>query len=104
MKKVNVIIDRPIGYLDSFGTIYPINYGYIPGVIAGDNEEQDAYILGVDVPIEEYEGYVLAIIRRKNDIEDKWVVSNKSFSKEEIWNQVYFIEQYFDSYIEILKM
>ena len=26
---------------------YPINYGYIEGVMAPDGEEQDAYILGV---------------------------------------------------------
>lgn len=27
---------------------YPINYGYIEGVMAPDGEEQDAYILGVN--------------------------------------------------------
>ena len=25
---------------------YPINYGYVEGVLAPDGEEQDAYILG----------------------------------------------------------
>ena len=29
---------------------YPINYGYIEGVMAPDGEEQDAYILGVNEP------------------------------------------------------
>lgn len=37
-------IDRPIGTIHH-GTVYPINYGYIEGLIAGDGEEQDVYIL-----------------------------------------------------------
>ena len=32
---------------------YPINYGYIEGVMAPDGEEQDAYILGVNETGEE---------------------------------------------------
>ena len=43
-KNLTVIIDRPIGY-DHDGTIYPINYGYVAGIMGGDGEEQDAYIL-----------------------------------------------------------
>ena len=27
---------------------YPINYGYVEGIMAPDGEEQDAYILGGD--------------------------------------------------------
>ena len=49
-KTVQVIVDRPLGYVHH-GTPYPINYGYIPGVMAADGEEQDAYILGVHEPI-----------------------------------------------------
>ncbi len=32
MEKLNlkVTIDRPIGYIDSFNNIYPINYGFVP--------------------------------------------------------------------------
>ncbi len=30
---------------------YPINYGYIEGIMAPDGEEQDVYILGVDEPV-----------------------------------------------------
>ena len=41
---VHVVVDRPVGY--RHGTIlYPINYGYLPGIMGGDGEEQDAYIL-----------------------------------------------------------
>ena len=73
-KHVLVVVDRPIGYQHGDIT-YPINYGYIPGIIAGDGEEQDAYILGVNEPIAEFDGQVVAAIRRKNDCEDKLVVA-----------------------------
>lgn len=38
---------------------YPINYGYIKGIIAHDGEEQDVYILGVDKPLKEFTGRVI---------------------------------------------
>lgn len=102
-KKVKVIIDRPKGYIDSYGNKYPLNYGYVPGIIAGDGEEQDAYVLGIYDPIEEFTGEVIAIIHRKNDVEDKWVVSNKkNISKKEIEEATYFLEKYFDSEIEMI--
>ena len=102
-KSVKLIIDRPLGschpnYPD---IIYPINYGYIRGIIAPDGEEQDAYLLGVDRPVAEFEGVVIAIIHRFDDVEEKWVVAphNSVFAKEEIMNAVAFQEQYF--HIEI---
>ena len=102
---VTVTVDRPLGtYHPKHKDIYyPINYGYIEGVIAPDGEEQDAYILGVDEPIEQFTGKVIAIIHRFNDVEEKWVVAPESqvFSKEEIWEQVKFQEQYFESEIRM---
>ena len=101
---VKVIIDRPLGshHPKHKDIIYPVNYGYIPGVIAPDGEEQDAYILGVNEPITQFVGKVIAVIHRLNDIEDKWVVApeNKVFSKDEIADLVAFQEKFFD--IEIL--
>lgn len=103
-KIVRVIIDRPLGsYHPTHKDIYyPINYGYIEGVIANDLEEQDAYILGVNKPLKEFEGKVIAIIHRLNDIEDKLIVApiDKSYTKEEILKFVEFQEQYFK--IEII--
>lgn len=98
---VTVTVDRPMGtYHPKHSDIYyPVNYGYIKGIIAPDGEEQDAYILGVNEPVEEFTGKIIAIIHRNDDVEEKWVVGpdNVSFSKEEIMRQVYFQEQYFDS-------
>lgn len=100
---VHVVIDRPIGY-DHDGIVYPINYGYIPGVIAGDGEEQDAYILGVNQPLEQFDGRVVGIIRRKNDVEDKLVVAPDGmvFHQGQIAEAVAFQEQYFDFTIDSL--
>ena len=98
-KFVKVKIDRPLGsaHPNHPDLVYPINYGYIDGIIAPDGEEQDAYILGVNIPISEFDGKVIAIIHRFNDIEDKWVVAptNSSYTKEEIIEQIKFQEQFF---------
>ena len=100
---VTVTVDKPLGsyhpeYKDMY---YPINYGYIEGVMAPDGEEQDAYILGVNEPVKKFTGKIIAIVRRKDDIEEKWVVvpDGVTFSKEEIRRQIHFQEQYFDSEI-----
>ena len=49
-KVLKVKIDRPLGssHPDYPEHIYPINYGYVEGIIAPDGEEQDVYVLGVD--------------------------------------------------------
>lgn len=102
---VTVKIDRPIGSTHPCypNTIYPINYGFVEGVFAPDGEEQDAYILGIDTPIDTFTGKVIAIIHRKNDIEDKWVVAsaNKKYTAEQIKEITHFQEKYYD--IEIIN-
>lgn len=102
-KPVHVVVDRPIGYVHR-GLTYPINYGYIPGLLAGNGEEQDVYILGVDEPILEFDGQVVAAICRKNDCEDKLVVAPEGsvFHQGQIAEAVYFQEQYFISTIDSL--
>lgn len=103
--KVKVIVDRPLGsYHPSFKNIYySLNYGYIEGIIAQDGEEQDAYIIGIDEPLKEFFGEVVAIIHRLDDIEDKWVVApeGKKYTKEEILKLVDFQEKYFKIEIKL---
>lgn len=100
---VTVIVDRPLGsyHPEHKDMYYPINYGYIEGIMAPDGEEQDAYILGVNEAVEKFTGKIIAIIHRFVDVEEKWVVcpENSCFSKEEIKKQVEFQEQYFQSEI-----
>lgn len=102
-KNVHVEVDRPIGYLHG-DIVYPVNYGYIPGIIAGDGEEQDAYILGVSEPVSAFDGWVIAAIRRADDCEDKLVVAPEGmeFHQGQIAEAVRFQEQYFDSTIDCL--
>lgn len=100
---VEVTVDRAIGtfHLVHKDIFYPVNYGYIKGIIAHDGEEQDAYILGVDSPVQKFCGIVIAVVHRLDDVEDKWIVAppNCSFTKEQIYEQIKFQEQYFNTEI-----
>ena len=102
-KIVKVIVDRPLGSYHPVhkNLFYPVNYGYVKDIIAADGEGQDAYILGVDVPVAEFTGKVIAVIHRLDDIEDKWVVAPEGmfFTAEQIMDQVNFQEQYFKTVI-----
>ena len=104
-KKVTVKIDRHHGtfHPEHKDLYYPINYGYIESLIAEEGEEQDAYVLGVNKPVETFSGVLIAIIHRINDVEDKWVVGpyNMHFSISEIEENVNFQEKYFQHTIEI---
>ena len=102
---VTVLVDRPLGsaHPDWPELVYPVNYGFVPGIMAADGEEQDAYILGVDRPLKRFSGQVVAVIRRVDDAEDKWVVAPEGsrFTKEQIAAAVDFQERYFQSEIEL---
>lgn len=102
---VKVKVDRPLGssHPDYPEHIYPINYGYVEGIIASDGEEQDVYILGIDEAVDEYEGEVVAVIKREDDIEEKWVVApiGIKFTVEQIEEAVRFQEKYFKTHIEM---
>ena len=97
--KVTVIIDRPLGssHPKYPKTVYPVNYGFIKGIIAGDGKEQDAYVLGVTKPLKTFTGRVIAVIKRLNDVENKLVVApeNTYFTSEQILQAVNFQEKYF---------
>lgn len=102
---ITVTVDRPLGsyHPDYKNMYYPINYGYVEGLIAPDGEEQDVYILGVDKPVKTFKGKIIAIVHRSYDVEDKWVVcpEDKSYSQAEIEQQIYFQEKYFNSNVEM---
>lgn len=93
-------MDRPLGSTHPRcpDLVYPVNYGYIEGIIAGDGAEQDIYLLGVNEPVEEYSGIVYAVYHRLNDNEDKWIVVPDGFeiTEEEILNQISFQERFYD--------
>lgn len=101
-QKVSVKIDRP---LDSrhpkHGFSYELNYGFVPGTLAPDGEEIDAYVIGVDYPIQNFTGQCIAIIHRLNDDDDKLIVVPEGFEidDEKIKQATHFQEQFFESVI-----
>ncbi len=99
---VTVSIDRPLGSKHPrHGFIYPVNYGFVPGVMAPDGHELDAYVLGVFEPIECFTGRCIAVLHRTNDIEDKLVVvpEDRDYSNEQIMALTEFQERWFLSVI-----
>ena len=102
-QKITIKIDRPIGsshpkYPDLF---YPVNYGYVPNTISGDNEELDCYVLGVYKPLVEFTGICIAIIHRLEGDDDKLIIvpENETFSNTEIRALTHFQERFFKSEI-----
>ncbi len=104
-KTVNIKIDRPVGSIhpEHPELVYPVNYGYIPDVFGGDGEEIDVYLLGVDVPVEEYTARIIGIVHRHNDTEDKLVAAPEGldFDENKISKSVSFQERYYESEIEL---
>ena len=98
-KTVRGRIDRPLGshHPRHPDMRYPLNYGFVDGIMAGDGAEQDVYVLGVDRPLQTFTGTVVAVYHRLNDVEDKWIVSTdgRTFSRQEILSAIAFQEQYF---------
>lgn len=99
---VEVKMDRPLGTRHpKHNFMYPVNYGYIPGIISGDGEELDAYLLGVFEPTEDYIGKCIAVIHRINDDDDKLVIvpESKNYTDEQIRALTEFQERFFESEI-----
>ena len=75
-------------------------------MFAEDGEEQDVYIVSEKVrePLKCFEGELVAVIHRQDDVEDKWVLtlSSEIVTLEDIKEKTYFLEQYFVSTIELL--
>ncbi len=106
-KSVSGTIDRPLGsrHPDYPEMLYPVNYGYVDGLTAGDGEEQDVYLLGEAGPVSSFSGRVIAVCHRLNDVEDKWIVSADGLprSEAEIRAAIGFQEQYFMGELYTLK-
>ena len=101
-QRAHIVIDRPVGYVHRTGaheTVYPVNYGFWPGVPGGDGEDQDVYLLGVDEPVAEADAVVIGVVLRKNDAEDKLIAApaGVSFTKEEMARAVRFQERWFET-------
>jgi len=102
-KIITVKIDRPLGSIHpKHGYVYEVNYGFVPNTIAPDGEELDAYVLGVDEPLETFTGKCIAVIYRTNDDDDKLIVvpeDELEMTDEEIRQATNFQEKWFESVI-----
>lgn len=99
---LRVTIDRPLGSSHpQRGFVYPVNYGYLPGVPAADGEDLDAYVLGIDEPLVSFVGVCIAVIHRLNDDDDKLVLAPAGwiFSDDQIRLATDFQEKWFRSVI-----
>ena len=106
-RTVHVVVDRPLGstHPQYPGTVYPVNYGYIPDTLSGDDEALDAYILGVEQPVSAFTGRVIAVVYREDDAEDKLVAAPEGqyLDRAEIAAAIAFMEKYYHSELECLE-
>lgn len=101
-KQIRVKMDRPLGVKHpKHGFVYEVNYGYVPNTVSGDGEELDVYVLGVDEPLDEFEGVCIAVLHRTNDDDDKLIVvpMGVEMSDDEIERQTAFQEKWFEHVI-----
>lgn len=100
-RRLTIVVDRPAGSVhpEHPDIRYPINYGYVPGILAPDGEEMDAYIYGISKPLHRFTGTVIAAVHRRDDKEDKLVVAPTGMIAYEpqIAHAVRFAEQHFDT-------
>lgn len=106
-KTVRIEIDRPLGYVhqkENYTLIYPLNYGYIPGVYGGDGEELDVYLLGVNEPVTEYTCKIIGAAYRRNDCEDKLIAvpEGMSFTADEAYKMIEFQEKWYDAEVKMV--
>jgi len=102
-RHLTIVIDRPLGsrHPEHPEMEYKLNYGFVPGILAADGEELDAYIYGVHRPMRRFTGTVIGVVHRRDDNEDKLIVAPSGMIAYEpqIAEAVAFQEQYFDSSI-----
>jgi len=102
-KEVTVIIDRKMGSRHpKHGFVYPLNYGYLDGVISGDGEDLDAYVVGIFEPLEKFSGKVIAVIIREDEDDPELIVApeGKDYTDEAILALTEFQERFFKGHIE----
>ncbi|MFW5864957.1 MAG: GrpB family protein [Candidatus Izemoplasmataceae bacterium] len=100
-KKLTIKIDRPIGSMHPKHPeiIYPINYGYIEGEFAQDNEELDVYLLEVGNKVDHFYGEIIGYVRRLNDIENKLIMVpvGQKVDQDMVKKAIHFQEQFYQS-------
>ncbi len=98
-EKVEVVIDRPLGSVNpNHGTIYLVNYGFLPKTFEHEKEIK-TYVLGEFEPLKSFTGYVIAVIHRVTENVCKLVVAKEQnqYTKEQIEALTEFKERFHQS-------
>ncbi len=78
-KFVKVRVTSPMhSFNNRFGFKYKLNYGVIEGYKTRKNTVQCAYIMGINHPVRNFDGRVIAVVRRFGGKGVVWVVAPKS--------------------------
>ena len=76
---VKVRVTSPMySYNNRFGFKYKLNYGIIEDHKTRKNTVQSAYIMGINHPVRNFDGRVIAIVKRNGGKGVVWVVAPKS--------------------------
>ena len=105
-RRLTVEIDRPLAstHPREDDIVYAVNYGFVPGTIAPDGHPIDVYVLDAGEPLGRCEATIVAIVRRRDDVEDKLVSvldAARAWDAPSILAAVDFQERFFDSWVEL---
>lgn len=104
-KYVKVRVTKPYGSTDeNFGFTYDLNVGEVQFKTQNNKGPQLAYIMGINHPVRNFDGRVVAIIKRYNDQGTMWVVAPKSkrFIVNDVKKAIAFAESRYKYSIECL--
>lgn len=76
-RNVKATVVKPIGFVDENDFTYPLNYA----IINDTPKKEYAYILGVDHPVNNFDGKVIAVLTPKKETFRKkkiWIIATKS--------------------------
>lgn len=99
-QKVHVTVEATYGsFHPQFAdTQYPCNYGYVEEILKESGEYVNAYVYGINEPIDTFQGVIIAVIYRKETDQPIVVVSKETtYNRQDVINTVGEIEQYYQT-------
>lgn len=96
---ITVRVDHPLGsYNTEQGYQYALNCGTVIGGLSKTDAIAEVYIMGIQHPVREFEGRLIATIKRKGDSKLRLIAAPKSrrYIVNEIHDAIAFSEQFCD--------
>lgn len=92
-KAVTVIVEHPAGSRDPENRqyVYPLNCGYVQQVLEEENRWQDACVLGVEEPVEWFDGEVKAAVHLPDRIVWAAASPKSTFSEGKLKEELSFL-------------